>query len=168
MADVLLVTGSRALDRTPAAAWWAQRQILRALSRLAAGASVVTGDALGPDEWARRLAITAGLTALVFNLYGRVIDGQAGWRWTEVPRPYGEGAEVKRWPLRRNDAMAAYLVERASAGDRTPVLALTAGWATTRGTQYTAARARAAGLRVEACECPSELGPEGWLEVSGA
>lgn len=67
-----------------------------------------------------------------------------------------------------HDAMAAYLVERASAGDRTPVLALTAGWATTRGTQYTAARARAAGLRVEACECPSELGPEGWLEVSGA
>lgn len=53
-------------------------------------------------------------------------------------------------------------------GTPPPGLALTAGWATTRGTQYTAARARAAGLRVEACECPSELGPEGWLEVSGA
>jgi hypothetical protein len=164
--NLLLVTGSRALDRTPAAAWWAQQQILGAMARLEHGADIVTGDALGPDEWARRLAITAGLTALVFNLYGRVIDGQAGWRWTEQARPFGDAA--KRWPLVRNDAMVKYVAERAASGDRVRVLALTAGWATTRGTQYTAARARAAGLIVEACECPGELGPDGWMEVARA
>lgn len=162
--NLLLVTGSRALDRTPAAAWWAQQQILRALSRLDHGADLVTGDALGPDEWARKLAIAAGLTALVFNLYGRVVDGQAGWRWTEQPRPFG--VEAKRWPLVRNTAMVKYVAERAASGGRVHTLALTAGWATTKGTQYTAAAARRARLTVEACECPGELGPAGWMEVA--
>ena len=162
--NLLLVTGSRALALTAPARWWATRRILAALARLDDGADLVTGDAAGPDEWARRLAIAAGVPALVFNLYGRVIDGQAGWRWTEQVRPFGV-PEAKRWPLRRNDAMVQYAAERAASGARVQVLALTAGWATTKGTQYTAAAARKAGLAVEACEAPGELGPEGWMEV---
>lgn len=39
------------------------------------------------------------------------------------------------------------------------VLALTAPWAKTHGTEHTVARAREAGLVVEVRACPAELGP---------
>lgn len=168
MSDLLLVTGSRALARTPAAEWWATQRILAALSRLDLGAELVTGDAIGPDEWARKAAIAAGLPALVFNLYGKVIDGREGWRWTEQQRPTFGSLEGKRWPLVRNAAMVDYASGRAAGGARVQVLALTAAWAPTRGTQFTASAARKAGLAVEACEAPGELGPDGWMEVRDA
>ncbi len=157
--NLLLVTGSRALANTPAAEWWATQRILTALSRLDLGAELVTGDARGPDEWARRLAIHLRVPTLVFNLWGKVEDSGEGWRWTQQQRPPFAAPEGKRWPLVRNAAMVDYVRGRAAGGARVHVLALAAPWADTRGTGHTAGLARGAGLVVETHECPRALGP---------
>lgn len=164
MFDLLLVSGSRALAETPAAQWWAKAKVLEALSRLSAGGTLVTGDALGPDAWARRAAIAVQVRALVFNLYGKVETDDAGWRWTTESIPAHGSPERRRWPLRRNEAMVTYVSERAFEGKRVHVLGLVAPWSKTRGTHYTVHAAAGAakvltGITVESHDCPGEFGP---------
>lgn len=141
--DLLFVTGHRALAEHAASAWWASQQIQRRLVRMAPGAILVTGDAAGPDTWAREFA-----TGLV-----RVVYGKDGCVTVEAP---GEAPRVTRWlppkeslPTtsmgwskhlhRRNRVMVdAVATKRAQAPTlRIAGLALRCTWSDTDGTGMT-------------------------------
>ena len=152
----LLVTGSRALADTPQARWWAVRQILAALSELPYGSVLVTGDASGPDTWARDLARCAAGLVVVFGRGGWADDGRASWRWTDDPRVPQTPAAWRDRLLARDRAMVQWVAGRE--GERR-CLALVAPWSATYGTLYTARHAKAAGITVDLRECPREYGP---------
>ena len=164
-AEVLLVTGSRALADTAAALRWPRAAILRAVADCMERTDrvrVVVGDAAGGDEEAEALASSLnvrypGVTFSVFRLSGLVVhEDRPNERWTGEEAPSRGSAESRRWPLKRNAAMVA----RVARMPRASVLALKAPWSKTDGTGHTAGLAAAAGLVVVRLECPSELGPQ--------
>lgn len=149
---ILLVTGSRALNDTPAAKQWAHRKLAAALDYWEPTLLVHGGCAKSPDAWAGALA---SCRAHVYYADGRLVEIDRSrvatllGAWTiDNERPH---------PLLRNERM----VRAVSATDALSVyvLALTAPWAKTHGTEHTVARAREAGLVVEVRACPAELGP---------
>lgn len=157
-ARVLLVTGSRALADTPAAEAWSRTEIARAIADYAP-TMVVAGDARGPDTWAAEAA-----RALIFQRWQ--VNGYVATRGQRINafRPWPESqavADPRRRPLERNRVMVRAMAERVRERDLVSVLALTASWATTHGTEHTAARAREWGLMVDARDCPRDLGPGG-------
>lgn len=154
---ILLVTGSRALADTRRAAAWARGEIApRALD----AHQVVAGDARGPDEWAQDLAPT---WAERWCLDGRILarlmlDWVLEARWHNDPLPRRGDREGRRQLcLARDRAMVDHYAPRA---DEVALLALIAPWSRTRGTEYTARHAEAAGIAVERLVCPVEYGPE--------
>jgi len=165
-AEVLLVTGSRALSDTARALRWTRAAILRAVADCMERTDrvrVVTGDADGADVEAE--AIASGLnsgfgevTYSLFRLDGVVIhEDRPNERWPGEEAPAHGSAERKRWPLKRNAAMVA----RVAKSPRVTVLALKAPWSKTDGTGHTVGLAARAGLTVVSLECPAELGPKG-------
>lgn len=155
--SVLLITGSRALASTPEAATWARAQLTRVLTPRV---SVVAGDAGGPDEWAQ---VMAPGWATRWCLDGRIfarLTLSGSWqleaRWHSDPMPSrGDRAGWKMLCLARDRAMVAHWAERAGVS----MLALVAPFSRTRGTQYTVARAREAGIPTTVLTCPAEYGP---------
>lgn len=148
---VLLVTGARGLASQPHARRWADESLRVAIDALPRDAYVVTGDAPGPDTWAREWARVIGLRVVVYELSGhRAVQRRDGTvvrptRWT-TQIPTGD----RRWPLVRNQAMVE-AVARAhrTGGIDARVLALFAPWSATHGTAHTADIAERAGLPVE-------------------
>jgi hypothetical protein len=156
----LLVCGSRALARNPAAERWGRATIARAVAALPPGSTVVTGDARGPDRWAhdvvcgcwlarrpalwlRRFRPDGGVDVLPL-VAGAVPD----LRWTlEIaPAPDAGRAAWKARLLARDRAMVAWVAGTTIDGR---VLALLDPASPTRGTEYTARTAEAAGLVVQ-------------------
>jgi len=156
---LLLVTGSRALADTAEAEEWAKRQLRDFAAHAWWGKRptiVVAGDAAGPDTHAIDYARLLRIDYAQWCLDGWIDGTRVHPWWTERnSRP-----PARQWPLERNARMVASVAERAAEGDSVRVLALTAPWAKTHGTEHTVARAREAGLVIEARACPAELGPD--------
>ena len=164
----LLVTGSRALADRDDSATWARARIEEALAAMPRSTRVLTGDARGPDAWAIRArhpwtaftgtgSITVG--ASVPEDWPGVAHGDhEGW-WTGAERPpVPQGRdEWRRRLLARDRALVAFAALCASRGELVRVLALRAPWAETHGTDYTATRAREAGLPVTLLTYPEVL-----------
>jgi len=151
---LVLVTGSRDLaGHTDAAAW--VRSHLDAL----APAVVVTGDARGPDAWAAEWAREHDLTTVcrTYRLSGAVCTADlmspVGWWCGRSRPPHGDDNRAlwAAWCLHRDRVMVQHVAKRAAKYAVT-VLALTSRQSKTNGTAFTVARAKAAGLAVEAGE----------------
>jgi len=145
--DILVVTGSRVLADQAGSERWALA-VLHELVPIAA--TVVTGDARGPDRWALTVARTTGRRWASYALDGFVRRGHGDpVRWgTPDPKDQRNRATAAAWCLHRDRVLVADAVRAHAAGRSVRVLALVAPWSTTHGTEYTAERARAAGLEV--------------------
>ena len=144
-AQVVIVTGSRALADDPAATRWARDILTR---ELASATLVVAGDARGPDAWAHEIA--AGFVAPI-DCERWCVNGLreahlgsvrttwyqlTPWSTPETPR------DPRLRPLARNAAMVMFFTRAAR------MVALYSPAATTRGTAHTVGLARAAGIDV--------------------
>jgi hypothetical protein len=157
--QVLLVTGARELARTHARTAWGVAAVGDAITALRRDALVMTGDATGPDTWARSEAALAALERWVYALDGWIYaNGEPRCHWTAVT---GAGRSPRRWPLYRNERMVAEAHGFAGRGDAVTVLALVAPWSRTRGTMHTVGLAHRAGIAATILACPVELGPGG-------
>lgn len=164
MGDILLVTGARALADSRLAEEWARGAIAQAFDQ-EQPAKLVTGDARGPDEWARREAVKRGVAIFGYTGRGEIVgrDARVVGRWTRDLPPDGDShrTEWAAWYLHRDRVMVRQVVRRAREGATALVLALHAPWSTTQGTAFTVARAREAGLRIVECTAPEGVWP-GW------
>lgn len=164
---ILLVTGSRALYDTQKARKWTMNALRPRLTGPDAPQLVVTGDALGADDAARRLVGYGSPVGIaVWELDGEATMWAPGYalgltrRWTEEKEPQcGDREAWKRWPLKRNAAMVAWCAEQARGGADVRCVALIAPWSNTRGTQHTVRLATEHGLPVETLVCPMEYAP---------
>lgn len=142
-ARVLLVTGSRALDKSPEAAQ--AGAILNVIATAFAPTVIVAGDASGPDEWAIDLAVARRIDTRIYALDGNVrrADGTVLRQWAAM---LDGDRDARTWPLNRN----AVMVRDAARidGAAVLVLALEAGWSATKGTAHTVGRAERHGLAV--------------------
>ena len=155
---ILVVTGSRALADSGSAERWAFDLLHAAVAH---ADTLVTGDARGPDAWALTCARTAGRRWAVYGLDGRVVRGHAApVAWTvDAPPERRDGRALwAAWCLHRDRAIVRDAARAAARGRAVRVLALVAPWSETRGTEYTAARARAAGLEVDVRESGDPTG----------
>lgn len=153
---VLLVTGSRALAKTPAARQWACARLCEHFAWLLDGPDplVIHGGCRGsPDAWSGDLAGALDLRQRVYLANGRM-EVYQGRRQTEAC----VWSTSPGTPLDRNRYMVE-TVARKLQGLPLRVLALRASWATTHGTEHTITLARGAGLDVVELVCPPELGP---------
>ena len=149
MADqVVIVTGSRALADSPEATRWAREILVRELSE---AATVIAGDARGPDEWAHEIALAGRAGWQVrWQLDGRVMarllfEWQEESRWHNDPMPRrGDREGWRQICLARNVAMIASCEGRAG----TRIVGLIDAASKTRGTQHTLSIARSGGFNV--------------------
>lgn len=144
----LLVTGSRVLAGSPCEP--IARAALRAALDATEGlASVIAGDASGPDAWAVEDAVGRGLIVRVYRLDGTVTDAVARRRrWWPHSEEYGSTPPA-RVPLLRNETMVRDLAARCAGGEwDVRCLALVAGWSQTHGTMHTVGLAHRDGIRV--------------------
>jgi hypothetical protein len=161
----LIVTGSRALADSPRAEEWARPVIEQAAWELRIGGAVVTGDARGPDAWACECADQHRVPARVYSRNGTICDGgglRIGyWARIDPPAPDAAKAEWAEWLLLRDRVMVAEVAGLLRARPRAMArcLALVAPWSSTRGTAYTARRARDAGITTDVRECPKHYAP---------
>jgi hypothetical protein len=145
MSRILLVTGSRALERSDREG--EAKAILHAVAGAFRPSAVVAGDARGPDDWAASWADVHGCALRIYALDGWVYDERRAR--ARLWRPVVEGEQPPTSPLARNVAMVrdiARLHARNVAAVR--ALGLEAEWSDTRGTAHTVARAREHGLEV--------------------
>lgn len=168
-ARVLLVTGSRALCDTAPARGWTFAALRLRLSGDEAPTLVVTGDARGADQAVSDIVPRGGPVGIaVWELDGDVTVWSPGValghvrRWTDEMEPAcGDREAWRRWPLKRNAAMAAWCAEKARDGADVRCVALLAPWSSSGGTQHTMRLAREFGLPVEVLVCPEAYAPRG-------
>ena len=159
---ILVVTGARALSRTPEARVWALREIV---ARLDARVTLAHGDCReGPDLWAWSTARLTVSPIVAFPAFAEpyVTDPDAS------VRPLG-GAEhyVYKTPLERNTAMARWAGDMLRRGLDVRALSLRCDWPFVDGQRATQGTAhardhlvRALGAeRVTDLVCPREFGP---------
>lgn len=157
---VLLVTGSRSLARSDSARRWALGLIRGALvaleDRVDRPVLLHGGCPNSPDAWADEQAALMPITRVAYPLSGWITrDGVSIDRaWTDM-KHFGD----RRWPLMRNEALVRDAAKAMARGDHVTCLALGSAWATTHGTEYTAAAAESAGIPTTRLVCPRELGP---------
>lgn len=159
---VVIVSGSRALRDRDDAVLWAKGMIRAVFFWLGARIGIlVTGDAPGPDTWAREMARGQSVQAYVYGLDGKVHTYAESTGDKIFAPPWGTRTEEfssRTWPLERNRVMVAKVAERVRQSrdaEGTParpalLLGLGAPWSDTHGTQHTIRHARAADLPV--CE----------------
>lgn len=146
-----VVIGSRSLaSRGIEAEAWA-RHLIHCISDHAD--VIVSGDAPGPDAWARERVVelhTERLRGRFYGLDGMVRDawGTPLGRWERAERVPPPGhPERRRWPLTRNAAIVRAVALRVRRdGVRAEVYALVDPASPTRGTHHTLTLARRAGL----------------------
>ena len=146
--DILVVTGSRALAELASAERWALAALQDAV---ALAATVVTGDARGPDAWALTVARGTGRRWASYALDGLVRRGHdvpVAWTPDAPPQRRDGRALWAAWCLHRDRAIVRDAARAHAAGRSVRVLALVAPWSATHRTEYTVARAEAAGLEV--------------------
>ena len=134
--NVLVVCGARSLLQCPGAEQ-AVAELLEPL--LQTTPLVVTGDAAGPDTWAKQLALTAMLPWEQWCTTGLVLRSYTEFkRWSPSRAPS---------PLDRNAAMVRQVYERhALFGDRVVCVGFTDPMSKTHGTDHTLRFARLHGI----------------------
>jgi hypothetical protein len=142
----LLVTGSRSLARIDGAREWCE-----GIVRTHGDATIVTGDANGPDAWALAIARLWSRTSERWQLNGLVHYGghpvRGPMRWCTHDEMRDARLRLgSRFPLYRNEAMVRSVAHHHSDA---LVLAFIDPASRTRGTEHTCRLAEAAGLRVE-------------------
>jgi len=161
---ILVVSGARALSRTPAARVWSVREIV---SRLDARVTLAHGDCReGPDLWAWSVARLALATIVAFPAYSEpyFTDPDASVRPLR-----GADLYVYKTPLERNAAMARWAGDMLRKGLDVRALSLRCDWPlvdgerATQGTAHARDRLVAAlgAERVTDLVCPREHGPSG-------
>lgn len=166
MTQILLVTGSRRLRDTPAAAAWAEALVAAAIEALALGSVVVFGDARGPDRWAQYHATRRGMRWTRYDLDG-LFTRRDGTRGTWANFGTQGSLSHHRWPLARNTAMVEHVAEAvAQRGYTASALALVAPWAKTSGTLHTAGECARVGIVADVHKCPTEFAPIAALETA--
>lgn len=115
---------------------------------------VVTGDARGPDSWSKDWCREHGSPNPMLRAYGldgqiRREDGRPWCRWTDASPPAVDAGAALwgAWCLHRDRVMVRAVATRARRYG-VLVVSLEALWSSTRGTAFTVARARRAGLEV--------------------
>jgi hypothetical protein len=153
--EIALVCGSRSLvERGPAAEAWGRHLI----TCIADHAEVfLSGDADGPDAWARDEVVRVSserLRGRFYRLNGLVTDawGTPLGRWAAADRVPPPGhPQRRRWPLVRDLVMVRALALRARRdGRRVACYGLVDPASTTHGTAYTLRCARDAGVATHA------------------
>lgn len=166
--DILLVTGARSAGDSRLAEAWARGAIAEAFDTHRP-ARLVTGDARGPDEWARVEAVRRGVPFYCYAGSGEITgaDGRRWGRWTKDLAPDSGAPRVEwaAWYLHRDRVMARQVARRGREGATVVVLALHAPWSKTQGTAFTVARAREAGLLVVELTVPAEMAPQWVMEA---
>lgn len=149
--EVLLLTGSRTFADTPLATRDVLQFLEAMLRSLAAphNTLIVVGDARGVDDVASSLALAGGIPFDRWNLSGRVQPWRGdGWFWTDQPPPPFGSPERKRWPLRRNLAMAQWCGRAKTLGEvSVRCVGLVDSTSRTHGTEHTITAAEKAGIR---------------------
>ncbi len=159
---ILVVTGARALSRTPEARVWALREIV---ARLDARVTLAHGDCReGPDLWAWSVARLALATVVAFPAYSEpyLTDPDASVR----PLRGTERCAYKM-PLERNTTMARWAGDMLGRGLDVRALSLRCDWPFVDGQRATQGTAhardhlvRALGAeRVTVLVCSREHGP---------
>lgn len=156
-ARIVLVTGSRALVGSPRE-YLARALLTSALSIEPDSTVIVTGDAPGPDEWAREHTMPGSLfehPQRIWSLDGWIYDehGSKSKRWDCGHE--AERSNAKQWPLLRNRLMVRSCAARARDGAVVEVLALEAEWSKTHGTGHTVNVARDCGLAIVRIAIPA-------------
>lgn len=161
---ILVVAGSRALARTPAARLWALAEIIAAM-RTHSADTVCHGACIGsPDEWSSDLARMARIGTVAWPLSP---NRARVWAPGVAPRNLLDGDRYPYdGPHPRNAAMARWAGDRLRVGDDVRALTLRCPWPmadgrTTQGTAHARGElVRALGAeRVTDLVCPRELGP---------
>ena len=162
--NILVVSGSRALRRTPAARVWSLAQITASMNHDRAEAVAHGGCPDSPDDWCERLALLAGLTRVCWPIEGFPFVAPASGRMRPV-------ADADRYPyegpLRRNAAMARWAGDLLRAGHDVRALALRCDWPLREGERATQGTANCRERLIEALgaervmdlACPKEHGP---------
>lgn len=120
---VLLVSGSRSLERDISAAEWAQSILLSRIGALPDGSCVIAGGAIGPDSWAAEFA-RAEPRRLNVAVY--VVEGSR-YRWKQNDGALVVDAwnkETNKDPLKRNEAMVSAASAMLRRGHDVRLLAL--------------------------------------------
>lgn len=151
---ILVISGSRTLADDPRAERWARALISAAWDSDPRPGAIVTGDARGPDEWARREAVTRGVPFYCYAASGEITgkDARLWGRWTnELPPAPGEVRALwAAWYLHRDRVMIQHAARRFTRdGADVRVLALVDPASRTNGTGFTIDRAKAAHLPVQ-------------------
>lgn len=141
-----LVSGSRSLvDRSGGEAWgrhWIECFVDHA-------ETLVTGDAPGPDTWAREAMARTTIPCAVYALDGSIQDahGKVIGRWARPEQVPGRSdPQRKVWPLTRNRVMVQAVYTRGQQGRLVDIEALHDPKSPTNGTLHTASVARRLGL----------------------
>ena len=149
--EIALVCGSRSLAQGGQDVEVWARHMIECISDHAD--VIVTGDAPGPDTWARERVQTLARESLrgrVYDLRGYVCDawGTPLGRWSSHAPSGPSDPRWRRWPLERNAAMVRAVALRARREGRpASVHALVDPRSRTQGTMHTVTLARAMGLR---------------------
>lgn len=162
MADLIVVTGARACADSRLAEEWARGAVAEAFDTHRPS-KLVTGDARGPDDYARREAVKRRVPFFCYAASGLItgVDGREWGRWTRDLPPDRDSnrAEWKAWYLHRDRVMVQHVARRVREGASALVLAITAPWSDTEGTAFTVGRAKAHELDVLELTIPRELAP---------
>jgi hypothetical protein len=162
MVDILVVTGARAAAASAPAEAWARGAIAEAFDTHHP-AKLVTGDAHGPDDYARREAVKRRVPFYCYAGSGKITgaDAREWGRWTQdlPPEPMTNRAEWAAWFLHRDRVMVRHVVRRVREGATALVLAIYAPWSVTEGTAFTVGRAKAHALDVLELTIPKGFAP---------
>lgn len=144
MVDILVVTGARAAAASAPAEAWARGAIAEAFDTHHP-AKLVTGDARGPDDYARREAVKRRVPFYCYAGSGKITGADA--------------REWAAWFLHRDRVMVQHVVRRVREGATALVLAIYAPWSVTEGTAFTVGRAKAHDLDVLELTIPKGFAP---------
>lgn len=162
MVDLLVVTGARAAADSRLAEEWARGAVAEAFDTHRPS-KLVTGDARGPDDYARREAVTRRVPFYCYAASGLItgVDGREWGRWTQDLPPDRDSirAEWKAWYLHRDRVMVQHVARRVREGATALVLAIYAPWSDTQGTAFTVGRAKAHELDVIELTIPKGYAP---------
>lgn len=164
---ILVVAGSRALSRTPAARLWALAAIARVMHDLRVTAVCHGACPDSPDEWAEGIARVATLAFIRWPAGGTPSES----RYSETGGIFRSVAGHESYPytrpLERNAAMARWAGDRLRVGLDVRALSLRCDWPFVDGQRATQGTAHArdhlvralGAARVVDLVCPRELGP---------
>lgn len=168
---ILVVTGARALSRTPAARLWALRELAARIYSGEVDAVAHGACAESPDDWADTLAREAHIARIRFRVGSTpdvIVHRDHAPVWAARPIAFAATYDTST-PLRRNASMGRWASDITVAGLDVRALSLRCSWPLVDGQRATQGTRDARNRLVEAIGaervtdlvCPAEHGPSG-------